>query len=319
MRWLSTNMECVILLWMLTLVACAPEDPQKLLSRLDATSDAGNPTAIRQAQGTGQQTGQTTGMATQSPNKVEQNAKAELRVWQEVLETLPRDVMGGLDWVKALQDAVITPRVKVDSVDAPEPPADLVPLVQKLVAEGKTHLDLDVAITPSKNPYFKVVFPHAGHTLWLHCSSCHPDVIAQRGVGMDEIKKGAYCGKCHGKVSFAVETGCPRCHVNLPTPTTPQTAKAFGVKGNIVFPREEQVGSFPPATFPHWFHRIRFRCKACHPSIFKMQRGANPITMGKIERGQFCGVCHNGRTAWPINFANCKRCHVRQRLARRSD
>ncbi|TAK03473.1 c-type cytochrome, partial [bacterium] len=53
----------------------------------------------------------------------------------------------------------------------------------------------------------------------------------------------------------------------------------LGVKGDIVFQREARQGDVPPAVFPHWFHRIRFKCYACHPSIFQMKAGANAITM----------------------------------------
>ena len=59
--------------------------------------------------------------------------------------------------------------------------------------------------------------------------------------------------------------------------------------------------------FPHWFHRIRFKCKVCHEDIFKMKRGANGITMRRIMEGQDCGVCHNGQIAWEALY--CERCH----------
>ena len=66
----------------------------------------------------------------------------------------------------------------------------------------------------------------------------------------------------------------------------------------------------PPATFPHWFHRIRFKCASCHPAIFEMKAGANPITMTAMRRGEFCATCHNGRIAWEVGFTTCVRCHA---------
>lgn len=86
---------------------------------------------------------------------------------------------------------------------------------------------------------------------------------------------------------------------------------ALAVEGDIVFKRNpgEGVGT-PPAVFPHWFHRIRFKCYACHPSITEMKAGANRITMDDISAGKFCGVCHNGKIAWEVNFDTCARCHV---------
>ena len=77
--------------------------------------------------------------------------------------------------------------------------------------------------------------------------------------------------------------------------------------GDITLNREASKAGMPPVVFPHWFHRIRFKCKVCHPAIFKMRAGANDINMIKIIRGEFCGKCHNGRIAWPPLF--CDRCH----------
>ena len=59
--------------------------------------------------------------------------------------------------------------------------------------------------------------------------------------------------------------------------------------------------------FPHWFHRIRYKCKVCHEKIFVMRKGGNNISMQEIMDGKACGVCHNGQIAWePLE---CKRCH----------
>lgn len=62
-----------------------------------------------------------------------------------------------------------------------------------------------------------------------------------------------------------------------------------------------------PVMFPHWFHRIRFKCKVCHEDIFVLQRGANDINMMAIMNGEFCGKCHNGNIAWEPLY--CDRCH----------
>lgn len=62
-----------------------------------------------------------------------------------------------------------------------------------------------------------------------------------------------------------------------------------------------------PVIFAHWFHRIRFKCKVCHQSIFIMRRGSNDITMKKIMQGEMCGACHNGVIAFaPLE---CELCH----------
>lgn len=59
--------------------------------------------------------------------------------------------------------------------------------------------------------------------------------------------------------------------------------------------------------FPHWFHRIRYKCKVCHEDIFIMKKGANDLSMRKIMDGKACGTCHNGLIAWEPLY--CDRCH----------
>jgi c(7)-type cytochrome triheme protein len=85
---------------------------------------------------------------------------------------------------------------------------------------------------------------------------------------------------------------------------------AFAVDGDIVFKREGGEGGVPASTFPHWFHRIRYKCYACHPTLFEMKAGANKITMDALQEGKFCGVCHNGKVAWAASFETCNRCHA---------
>jgi c(7)-type cytochrome triheme protein len=64
----------------------------------------------------------------------------------------------------------------------------------------------------------------------------------------------------------------------------------------------------PNVVFPHLPHTEWLDCRNCHPSIFLMKAGSNPITMEKILRGEFCGRCH-GTVAFPIS--DCFRCHSR--------
>ncbi len=68
------------------------------------------------------------------------------------------------------------------------------------------------------------------------------------------------------------------------------------------------MGSMPNVIFPHEPHTFWLDCTNCHPGIFMMKKGGNPISMVKIVNGEFCGRCH-GRIAFPI--ANCTRCHVK--------
>jgi c(7)-type cytochrome triheme protein len=139
----------------------------------------------------------------------------KLKSWEEVLEVLPKDMIGGPDWVKAVKDAVIAPRPRMPWDVTPAAPFTFDTLVPSIVSEKAPALDADIEIVPEKAPFYKVVFPHSSHTLWLNCSSCHPGRMGQRGSGMPKIFAGEYCGKCHGKVSFSPLTSCGRCHANL--------------------------------------------------------------------------------------------------------
>lgn len=77
---------------------------------------------------------------------------------------------------------------------------------------------------------------------------------------------------------------------------------------DVVINRQSEKNGMRPVIFPHWFHRIRFRCKVCHAELgFKMRAGSNPITMTDIIDGKFCGACHNNDIAWSPE--NCDLCH----------
>jgi c(7)-type cytochrome triheme protein len=78
--------------------------------------------------------------------------------------------------------------------------------------------------------------------------------------------------------------------------------------GDVVINNYSDAAGMRPAIFPHWFHRVRFRCKVCHADLgFKFKAGGNEINMVKIIDGQFCGACHNGEIAWSVE--NCNLCH----------
>jgi len=126
--------------------------------------------------------------------------------WKTMLRALPKDTVGGIDWVSALADGAIEPRTSIDPEHAP----------QQIV------LPLDVQLEPENLPLFKVTFPHEPHTEWLACDNCHPKIFTMQAgadpISMQKIYAGEYCGECHGKVAFAVATGCPRCHLALAGP-----------------------------------------------------------------------------------------------------
>lgn len=78
--------------------------------------------------------------------------------------------------------------------------------------------------------------------------------------------------------------------------------------GDVVLNKRSEQHGVAPVVYPHWFHRIRFRCKVCHDELgFKMRAGSNEVRMSDIVEGKFCGMCHNGRIAWAVD--RCDLCH----------
>jgi c(7)-type cytochrome triheme protein len=82
----------------------------------------------------------------------------------------------------------------------------------------------------------------------------------------------------------------------------------FAEYGDVVINNYSDQAEMRPVVFPHWFHRIRFRCKVCHADLgFQFKAGGNDINMLKIIDGEYCGACHNGDIAWSVE--NCDLCH----------
>ena len=81
------------------------------------------------------------------------------------------------------------------------------------------------------------------------------------------------------------------------------------VLGDVVYSHAGSEDKLAPAYFPHWVHRIQYKCYACHDDLFPMRRGTAP-TMAAMARGESCGACHNGKVAFGVD--TCQRCHVQQ-------
>ncbi len=78
--------------------------------------------------------------------------------------------------------------------------------------------------------------------------------------------------------------------------------------GDVVLNRHSEKEGVRPVVFPHWFHRIRFRCVVCHDELgFRMRAGSNDVRMTDIIDGKFCGMCHNNKIAWGPE--RCDLCH----------
>jgi len=86
------------------------------------------------------------------------------------------------------------------------------------------------------------------------------------------------------------------------------TSTAPAEYGDVVINRRSSENGVRPVVFPHWFHRIRFRCKVCHHELgFKMRAGSNDVRMTDLIDGKFCGMCHNNEIAWGVE--RCDLCH----------
>jgi c(7)-type cytochrome triheme protein len=128
--------------------------------------------------------------------------KPALPDWDALYKKLPHEPDGTVDWDDAFEKKLIAPR----------------PGIEPKAAE-QTVFDYNVELVPQGLPAFKVVFPHKPHTEWLGCPNCHTEIFQmKRGadqITMAKILAGEFCGRCHGKVSFAL-TSCARCHTAMP-------------------------------------------------------------------------------------------------------
>ncbi len=208
---------------------------------------------------------------------------------------LPKDRGGNIDWAAALRQNVIRPR------------ADLPGAAPSVRLQGFRYDFLFRGAAPALD----ALFPHSTHVEWLNCESCHTRIFRYRNepITMADVNDGKYCGECHGKVAFPPATACDRCHINLP----PEPGATPDFLGAVVLARSQaaasqtQAAMYPPARFNHWVHRIRYRCSACHPAPFTARAGADTLTMAEMRRGEACGRCHDGRSAFAL--ISCARCH----------
>lgn len=57
------------------------------------------------------------------------------------------------------------------------------------------------------------------------------------------------------------------------------------------------------------------RCSSCHPKVFSSKLGLTKetkggMTMEAMEKGAFCGVCHNGKESFDVTVKEyCVKCH----------
>ena len=79
---------------------------------------------------------------------------------------------------------------------------------------------------------------------------------------------------------------------------------------------ETVIISAEPPMFSHKFHvrEAGLDCDSCHPDTFQKKRGtaeaAGDYTMKSLEEGNYCGMCHDGDTAFGVTEPDtCVKCH----------
>lgn len=79
------------------------------------------------------------------------------------------------------------------------------------------------------------------------------------------------------------------------------------IKAQKDFTIEPKGTGTSAVVFSHKKHAFWNGCEVCHPDIFPIKKGAAKYTMRELEKGEYCGVCHD-KVAFPIH--DCKRCHT---------
>jgi len=139
-----------------------------------------------------------------------------------------------------------------------------------------------------------VLFSHNRHLKKSQCSACHNALFKagpgnKHGVTMGEMEKGKSCGACHnGKQAFAL-ADCSKCH-----PVKEITYKLEGIG---------------EGKFSHTFHTGMYKCGECHPGTYLPGPGnKRGVSMGDMEKGKSCGICHDGKSAFSVK-ESCDKCH----------
>ena len=93
----------------------------------------------------------------------------------------------------------------------------------------------------------------------------------------------------------------------------------FWKYGNVVMRRKSKKAGMTPVVFPHWSHRVKYTCRVCHLELeFGMRSGDTGVTRAQYLAGKYCGVCHNGKTAFTVldgDPTKCVKCHMKDTTA----
>jgi len=169
----------------------------------------------------------------------------------------------------------------------------------------------------------------------LYCGACHNGKRTYNGktifASCSETtpRKSAACERCHSlKKSSALERDFKAFLEKMPrngfgNGIDWEAAESSGrikpidvlegvsiqkprLKAQKDFVIESKSTGTTAVVFSHKKHAVWNGCEVCHPDIFPIKKGAATFTMHRIEKGEYCGVCHD-KVAFPI--LDCKRCH----------
>lgn len=103
--------------------------------------------------------------------------------------------------------------------------------------------------------------------------------------------------------------------VSLATPKKDGENKMVGMTGSYGTTLTKIISADTPM-FSHRVHAIELDldCNECHPDTFKKKRGAaeaaGDYTMKSLEKGMYCGTCHNDDAAFGVTEPDtCITCH----------
>ena len=152
-------------------------------------------------------------------------------------------------------------------------------------------------ITWDKESVGETVFSHSAHLgMDYSCGECHPDVFkpkkGDQQMTMASMEKSETCGACHdGDTAFSVKGDCMTCHAGA---------------AEITWEKED-IGE---TVFSHPVHLgMDYSCSDCHPDLFKRKKGGQQMTMAAMDKGEYCGACHDGDSAFSVK-GDCTTCHA---------